>query len=68
MPLEATRPRPRPLGPVLRARGITGKALAEHVNVSEVWISQIINGRARPSDRLRAAIAGALELDERDLF
>jgi transcriptional regulator with XRE-family HTH domain len=67
-PIEATRPRPRPIGLLLRARGITNRALAERVNVSPFWLGQIINGKVEPSPRLRVALAAALGVAEDELF
>lgn len=53
---------------VLKEKGISGKDLAEKVDVSPQTISNIIQGINFPKPELLIKIAEALEVDIRDLF
>lgn len=52
----------------LKEKGITGKELAEAVNVTPASISNIVQGNSFPKPELLKAIAEALEVDIKDLF
>jgi transcriptional regulator with XRE-family HTH domain len=47
--------------------GKTQQWLAEQCNVSEEYISQIINGKSRPSVKVTERIAAVFEMDVREL-
>ena len=53
---------------VLKEKGISGKHLADSVNVSENTISFIATGKTQPRFDLLLQIAKTLEVDVRDLF
>lgn len=48
-------------------RGITGRRLAREIGVTETWVSLVIHGK-RKSDRVRRAIAKALNARVEDLW
>ncbi len=53
---------------ILTEKGITGKELAERVEVTGNALSLIINGKRQPRFELLSKIAETLEVDIRDLF
>lgn len=53
---------------VLSETGVSGKALAEKVNVSENTISNIVNGKNFPKPKLLFNISKSLDVDIRELF
>lgn len=53
---------------VLKEKGITGKELAEKVNVTEASISNLVQGDSIPRKDLLLQIAETLDVDIRDLF
>jgi len=53
---------------VLKEKGISGKELAEAVNVSENTISFIVTGKTQPRFELLKQIAKVLDVDIKDLF
>ena len=53
---------------LLREKGISGKELAEKLNVSENTVSFIANGKQQPRFELLKNIADVLEVDIRELF
>lgn len=56
------------LDEILKEKRITGKKLAEKVNVTPNTISRIITGASFPSGELLKNIADALNVSVRDLF
>ena len=53
---------------ILKEKGISGKELAEKVNVSENTISFIATGKTQPRFELLLLIAKTLDIDIRDLL
>lgn len=53
---------------LLKEKGISGKDLAEKVNVSENTISFIATGKTQPRFDLLKQIAEVLDVDIRELF
>ena len=53
---------------VLKEKGLTGKELAEKVNVTEASISNLVKGDSIPRKDLLLQIAETLDVDIRDLF
>lgn len=53
---------------VLKLKGVTGKELAEKVNVTEASISNLAKGDSIPRKDLLLKIANALDVDVRELF
>ncbi|WP_229731771.1 helix-turn-helix domain-containing protein [Chishuiella changwenlii] len=53
---------------VLKEKGLTGKELAEKVNVTENTISFMSTGRTQPRFDLLIQIAEVLDVDIKDLF
>lgn len=53
---------------LLKEKGISGKHLADSVNVSENTISFISTGKTQPRFELLLQIAEMLDVDVRDLF
>ncbi len=53
---------------ILKEKGMSGKELANHVNVTPASISNIINGNHFPKPELLKDIADALDKDIRELF
>ena len=53
---------------VLKERGVSGKDLADRVDVSAQTISNIIQGSNFPKTELLKRIAEELDVDIRDLF
>lgn len=53
---------------ILREKGLTGKELAEMVNVTEASISNLVKGDSIPRKDLLLSIAAALDIDVRELF
>ncbi len=53
---------------LLKEKGITGKELAERVNVTEASISNLVKGDSIPRKELLLQIAKELDVDIRDLF
>jgi transcriptional regulator with XRE-family HTH domain len=49
-------------------RGITNRALAERLGISETWVSLVMNGRKAPSRSLARHIALVLGIPEAELF
>ena len=52
----------------MRALGIRQKLLAEKTGVSESYVSQVLNGKAKPSNRFLQNLETALELPPGKLF
>lgn len=53
---------------LLKEKGLTGKDLAENVNVTPASISNIVQGNSFPKPDLLLQIAETLDVDVRDLF
>ncbi len=53
---------------ILSEKGVTGKLLAEKVGVTQVSISNILNGNHFPKPELLKSIAKELDVDIRGLF
>lgn len=53
---------------ILSEKKITGKELAERINVSEMSISNIVNGNSFPKPENLLKIANVLDVDIRELF
>ena len=53
---------------LLKEKGVTGKELAEKVDITENAISMIINNKRQPRFELLLEIAETLDVDIRDLF
>lgn len=53
---------------VLKEKGMTGKDLADSVEVTPASISNIVNGNSFPKPELLKAIADTLDVDVRELF
>ena len=53
---------------ILKEKGITGKDLAESVDVNPNTISRIVKGSSFPSGELLLKIANELDVDIKDLF
>jgi len=53
---------------VLKEKGISGKKLAETVDITETSLSRIINGDQQPRFDLLLKIAETLDVDIRELF
>lgn len=53
---------------ILRDKGITGKELANRLDITENAVSLIINGKRQPRFELLKEIAEILDVDIRDLF
>lgn len=53
---------------LLNEKGITGKELAEKVEVTPASISNIVQGNSFPKPDLLIKIAAVLNIDVRDLF
>ena len=52
----------------MRALGMRQKLLAEKTGVSEGYVSQVLNGKAKPSNRFLQNLETALELPPGKLF
>jgi len=53
---------------ILSEKGMTGKELAEKIGVTPASISNIVQGNSFPKPETLIAIAGALDVDIKDLF
>lgn len=53
---------------LLKEKGLTGKELAEMVNVTEASISNLVKGDSIPRKDLLLQIASSLDVDIRELF
>ena len=53
---------------VLKEKGLTGKELAEKVNVTEATISNLVKGDSIPRKELLVQIAEVLDVDIKELF
>jgi len=53
---------------LLKEKGLTGKELAEKVNVTEASISNLVKGDSIPRKDLLLQIAETLDIDVRELF
>ncbi|SHF89436.1 DNA-binding transcriptional regulator, XRE-family HTH domain [Flavobacterium fluvii] len=53
---------------LMNEKGITGKELADKVEVTPASISNIVQGNSFPKPDLLIKIAGVLDVDVRDLF
>ncbi len=53
---------------VLKEKGLTGKELAEKVNVTEATISNLVKGDSIPRKELLIQIAEVLDVDIKELF
>lgn len=53
---------------LIKEKGTSGKELAETVGVTPVTISNIVKGNNFPKPELLLRIAGALDVDIRELF
>lgn len=53
---------------VLKEKGLTGKELAEKVNVTESSISNLVKGDSIPRKDLLLQISEVLDIDVKDLF
>lgn len=53
---------------LLKEKGVSGKSLAESVEITETSMSRIINGDQQPRFDLLVNIANTLDVDIRDLF
>lgn len=53
---------------VLKEKGLTGKELAEKVNVTEATISNLAKGDSIPRKELLIQIAEVLDVDIKELF
>lgn len=53
---------------IMREKGITGKDLAEKVELSTTSMSAIVSGQSFPRSETLKLIADALDVDIRDLF
>lgn len=53
---------------LLKEKGLTGKELAEMVNVTEASISNLVKGDSIPRKDLLVQIASSLDVDIRELF
>lgn len=53
---------------LLKEKGITGKVLAESVQVTPASISNIVKGNSFPKPELLLKIADKLDVDVKDLF
>lgn len=53
---------------LLKEKGVSGKSLAESVQITETSMSRIINGDQQPRFDLLVNIANTLDVDIRDLF
>ncbi len=53
---------------LLKAKGITGKDLAEQLEITENAVSLIVNNKRQPRFELLQKIADILDIDIKDLF
>ncbi len=53
---------------LLKEKGITGKVLAEKVDLSETAMSNIVKGQSLPRQEVLLKIAQTLDVDIRELF
>ena len=53
---------------VLQENNLTGKELAERINVTQASVSNIVNGNSFPKPETLLKIAEALDVDVRELF
>lgn len=53
---------------LIKLKGITGKELANKVEVTPASISNIINGNSFPKPELLVSIAAVLDVDVKELF
>ncbi|WP_313374975.1 helix-turn-helix transcriptional regulator [Chishuiella sp.] len=53
---------------ILKEKGLTGKELAEKIEVSEMSISNIVKGSTFPKPENLLKIAEVLDVDIKDLF
>lgn len=53
---------------VLLENNLTGKELAERINVTQASVSNIVNGNSFPKPETLLKIAEALDVDVRELF
>ena len=53
---------------IRKARGITQESLAELIEMSPQYLSRIEGGYQSPSVEMLAKLAGALEVERRELF
>ncbi|PKA83597.1 DNA-binding XRE family transcriptional regulator [Ulvibacter sp. MAR_2010_11] len=53
---------------ILKSKGITGKDLAEKVDVTPASISNIVQGNSFPKPELLLKISDVLDVDVRELF
>ncbi len=53
---------------ILKEKGITGKDLAEKVNISVTGMSNIVKGQSLPREEVLLQIAETLDVDLRELF
>lgn len=57
-----------PLSVTLAAKDLTRDELARRAKCSPAWMTELVNGRRRPSDALAQRIADVLDVDVDDLF
>lgn len=53
---------------VLKEKNVTGKELAQMLNLTETSVSRILNGTQYPKLETLLSIANALQVDIKDLF
>lgn len=53
---------------ILKEKGITGKDLAEKINISVTGMSNIVKGQSLPREEVLVQIAETLDVDLRELF
>ena len=53
---------------ILKEKGITGKELAEKINISVTGMSNIVKGQSLPREEVLLQIAETLNVDLRELF
>jgi transcriptional regulator with XRE-family HTH domain len=63
----SARARPLPAKRYVRAKG-TQRQAARHLNYSEHYFANVLNGRLPPGRKLRAALVEYLGLPESELF
>lgn len=61
-------PRLQPAKVFLVSRGISQRAAAQALGVSEMHLSRVLNGHARASDHLKEELASLLEMPVEALF
>jgi transcriptional regulator with XRE-family HTH domain len=53
---------------ILKEKGITGKELAEKINISVTGMSNIVKGQSLPREEVLLQIAEILDVDLKELF